>query len=73
MRLEHVKNPVWADAEHTAVDLTIKLEGANVEYPFTASPNDVEPHGRALFEVAIAGQFGDIAEYVPPLVEPKAE
>ncbi len=46
----------------------------NVEYnhpkhgwiPFTANPNDVENHGRALFELASAGT---VAPYVPPTTE----
>ena len=66
MQLEYAKDPVWANAEHTLIDLTIKWDGINAEYPFTASPTDVEAHGRAIFEAAAAGQFGDVAEYVPP-------
>jgi hypothetical protein len=34
--------------------------------PFTAAAEDPEPLGRALFAAAIAGEFGPIAEYVPP-------
>jgi len=66
MQLEYAKNPVWANAEHTMIDLTIKWDGINEEYPFTASPSDVEAHGRAIFEAAVAGQFGEVAEYVAP-------
>ena len=35
--------------------------------PFTASPNDVEESGRLLYAEAIAGNFGPIADYVPPV------
>jgi hypothetical protein len=66
MQLEYAKNPVWANAEHTMIDLTIKWDGINEEYPFTASPTDVEAHGRAIFEAAVAGQFGEVAEYIAP-------
>jgi hypothetical protein len=66
MQLEYAKDPVWADAEHTMIDLTIKWDGINEEFPFTASPTDVEAHGRAIFEQAAAGAFGQVAEYVPP-------
>ena len=34
--------------------------------PFTATPDDSEAHGRELFERALAGEFGEIAEYVEP-------
>jgi hypothetical protein len=64
MQLEYAKNPRWVNAEHTMIDLEIKWETINEEYPFTASPTDVEAHGRAIFEAAAAGQFGEVAEYV---------
>lgn len=67
MQLEYAKNPIWANADNTMIDLTIKWDGINDEYPFTASPTDVEVHGRAIFEQALQGAFGPIAEYVAPL------
>jgi hypothetical protein len=63
MQLEYAKNPAWTNAEHTMIDLTIKWDGISEEYQFTASPDDVEAHGRAIFEAAKNGQFGDVAEY----------
>ena len=66
MNLEYAKDPKWVDAEHTMIDLTIKWDSFPEELPFTASPNDVEEHGRLIFAAAAAGQFGEVAEYVPP-------
>jgi hypothetical protein len=46
---------------------TIDLEVNHPSYgwiPFTASPDDI--NGAAIYEAAIAGDFGPIAEYVPP-------
>ena len=60
-----VKNPQWANAEHTLIDLEVE----HSQYgwiPFTANPNDPEEYGRQLYAEAAAGQFGPIAEYVPP-------
>lgn len=34
--------------------------------PFTASPDDAEDFGRELYARAIAGEFGAVADYVPP-------
>jgi hypothetical protein len=34
--------------------------------PFTASPDDPESLGRELYAAAMAGEFGPVAEYVPP-------
>jgi hypothetical protein len=40
------------------------------EVPFSASPNDSEAHGRELYQRAMNGEFGPIAPYVAPHVEP---
>jgi hypothetical protein len=66
MQLEYAKDPCWANAEHTTIDLTIKWDGINEEYPFNASSIDCEAHGRAIFAAAVAGEYGLVAEYVPP-------
>jgi hypothetical protein len=68
MQLEYAKDPVWANVEHTMIDLKIKWDFLREELPFTASPTDVEAHGRSLFEAAKNGQFGEVAKYVPPVV-----
>ena len=36
--------------------------------PFTASPDDTEDLGRTLYAEAVAGQYGDIAPYVAPVI-----
>lgn len=36
--------------------------------PFTASPDDPEPHGVELYNRAMAREFGEIAPYVEPPV-----
>jgi hypothetical protein len=75
MQLEYAKNPVWANAEHTMIDLTVRFAEIPEDLPFTASPDDCEEHGRALFAAAKAGEYGAIAEFVPyvPTQEEKAE
>ena len=67
MNLEYAKDPRWVNAEHTMIDLTIKWDRFPYELPFTASPDDCEEHGRAIFAAAAAGQFGEVAEYAPTL------
>ena len=63
--LTSLKSPIWADAEHTMIDCVITTsQFGDEELPFTASLNDVENHGRVLFERIFAGEFGSIAEYV---------
>lgn len=66
-----VSNPRWANAENTLIDcdITIALFGDEV-LPFTAGPDDVEAHGRAIFADLVAGVYGPIAEYVAPPAPP---
>ena len=66
--LTSLSNPRWVNAEHTRIncEITTSQFGSEV-LPFTADPNDVEPHGRAIFADIVAGHYGPIAEYVAPL------
>lgn len=68
----YVKDPQWANADHTLIDCIIKTDHILEELPFTANPNDVEEHGRLIYAAAMNGEYGPIAEYVspPPLPEP---
>jgi hypothetical protein len=64
-------NPRWANAEHTAIDCEITTSQFGDEVlPFTASSTDCEPHGRAIFADLVAGAYGAIADYIPP-IEPE--
>jgi hypothetical protein len=65
--LTSVSNPRWVNAEHAAIDceMTTSQFGDEV-LPFTASQNDVEAHGRAIFADIVAGTYGPVAEYVAP-------
>ena len=65
--LTSLKNPIWANAEHTAIDclITTSQFGAEV-LPFTADQNDAAEFGRAIFADLIGGKYGEINEYVPP-------
>jgi hypothetical protein len=65
--LTSLTNPVWANEAHTMIDCQITTSQFGDEVlPFTASQNDVEPHGRAIFADIVAGAYGPIAPYVPP-------
>lgn len=69
MKITNITNPAWANAEHTMVNATVTHSEFG-EIPFSASPDDVEAHGREIFADAIAGKFGTIAEYVAPAKTP---
>jgi hypothetical protein len=67
-----VRNPKWVNEEHTMIDCEITTsQFGNTVLPFTASQNDCEEHGRAIFAEIAAGAYGDIEEYVPPPPLPK--
>lgn len=61
-----VREPVWANAQHTAINCRLRTSVFSGELPFTASPNDVEEHGREIFSRCIIGEFGEIQPYITP-------
>jgi hypothetical protein len=66
------KNPKYSQADNSTIDIEIN-HAVYGWIPFTADPKDVEAHGRELFAQAVAGEFGEIAPYVPPTVEVLAQ
>ena len=67
-QITSLKNPIWANAESTAIDCEITTSQFGDEIlPFTASQNDTEQHGRDLFAKLVAGDFGPISPYVEPV------
>jgi hypothetical protein len=66
--LKSLTNPRWANAEQTMIDCEITTSQFGDEaLPFTASAIDTEAHGQAIFADLVAGKYGPIAEYLPPI------
>ena len=65
MELIYAKNPIWANRSQTMINLTVRFGHIDRELPFAADANDVEAHGREMFAMAQAGQFGEIAPFNP--------
>ena len=62
-----VKNPKWANAEHTVINCEVIFNHFPDEWlPFTANPNDVMEYSKVIFDECLAGQYGEISEYVAP-------
>jgi hypothetical protein len=62
--LTSLKAPVWVNNEQTAIDCTITLDVfGDEQFPFTASPLDVESHGRQIFADIVAGKYGVISPF----------
>ncbi len=70
LTVEYVKNCVWFNEEHTAINMVVKFVEIADELPFLATPNDPEEYGRDLFYNAEKGDYGTIAPYTPPSPPP---
>ena len=68
LNFTNARTPKWANESNTLIDLIVRFSEIDEDLPFTASPNDVEEHGRDLFARAVAGEFGSIAAYVAPII-----
>lgn len=68
MKYSQVKNCKWATENHLSIECEVFFDDINSEEwtPFCANPNDHYEHGREIFSRAAAGEFGEVAEYVPP-------
>jgi hypothetical protein len=67
-----VRNPKWNDAEHTSIACEVNFSHVAFEEwtPFCVNPQDYMPYSRLLFDEITIGNWGDVAEFVPP-VEPE--
>lgn len=69
MKYTKVLNPQWANAEHTAINCDVDFDDLNEELvPFTAVASGDYEHSHQIFAECIAGQYGQIAEYVAPVI-----
>jgi hypothetical protein len=64
--IESVKDLKWVNTEKTIFDCIVKFNTFNEEIPFTVNPDDFYQHSIDLWEKANAGEYGTIADYVPP-------
>ena len=70
MKYSAVRNCKWVNAEHSSIECEVNFDDVTLEEwtPFGANPLDHYEHGREIFAKAINGDFGDIEEYVEPLI-----
>jgi hypothetical protein len=69
MNYTDVKNPQWANAEHTAINCDVDFDDLREELvPFTAVASGDYEHSHQIFAKCVAGNYGEIAEYVAPPV-----
>jgi hypothetical protein len=73
MKYSAVRNCKWVSEDHSCIECEVMFDHITpIEWlPFAANPNDFYEHSREIFAKASAGEFGEIAEYVPPPPPPK--
>jgi hypothetical protein len=71
--IEYVKNLQWNDAEHTMFTCVVKYQEFNEEHPSAINATDSYAHIQEIWTKGIAGEYGVIAEYVPPEIPPIPE
>ena len=64
MKYTEVKNMVYANEENSLITCDVKFELLDDFIPFTASPDDSEPHGRDIYNECLNGKYGEVSEYV---------
>ena len=69
MKYTQVKNPQWANAEHTVINCDVDFDDLREELvPFSAVASGDYEHSHQIFAECVAGNYGAIAEYVEPPV-----
>jgi hypothetical protein len=71
--IEYVKNLKWENEEHTLFSCVVKYEEFNEEHPSGINATDSYAHIQEIWSKGNAGEYGEIAEYVPPPPAPKAK
>lgn len=67
MEYSKVENLRWVDAAHSGIEMDVTFEEIG-KVPFFATPDDnAVAHERDLYQKALAGEFGPVAEYQEPV------
>jgi hypothetical protein len=64
--IQYVKDLKWENAEHTFFSCVVKYEEFNEEHPSGINGTDFYAHIQEIWAKGNAGEYGVIAEYVPP-------
>lgn len=64
--VEYAKDLKWCDSKHTMFECVVKYAEFDEEMPCGVNANDRYDHIKTVWEKGVAGDFGPIAEYVPP-------
>lgn len=65
MNYSTVNNLIWCGEDKVAFNCDVTFESLGT-VPFCCSVNDLVDHAQEIWQRAMAGEFGPIAEFVPP-------
>jgi hypothetical protein len=71
--LTNAHSPKYLSINGDAISLIVKFEEFETEVHFNATTYDSYEHGRDIHARALAGEFGVIAPYSPPVAPPATE
>lgn len=66
--VESVTNLQWDNAEHKSFSCFVRYAEFNEEHPACINENDPYAHIQEIWAKGNAGDYGLIAEYVPPSI-----
>lgn len=68
-----VTSPKFINEQTTRIMCLVKFDKFKETIQFIATADDCEEHGKQIFDECMAGNYGPIAAYEPPPVEPAPE
>lgn len=66
LTIQSVTNPIYSNADGTAILCEVKFEEFNEIHPYLATAWDTEPHGIEIYNNLKSGKYGEVGAYVPP-------
>jgi hypothetical protein len=67
--IEYIKDLKWCNEEHSMFECIVKYEEFDEEHPSGINGTDPYSHIQEIWTKGIAGEYGVIAEYEPPIIE----
>lgn len=66
--VESLSNPQYTNAEGNSIYCIVKFAHLSESVPFAATSYDPESYGVQIYNDCVAGVYGPIAPYVPPVI-----
>lgn len=68
LTIENAHSPKFTNSEKSQIDLMVKFFEFHDELPFTASKNSNDSYSLELFNNAVNGSYGEIANFIPSII-----